>query len=252
MFPVSAGAAQLRVLAVADAEDPDPAERIPEHRAPVSARCTTRDFRSPVNTVRREEQLLRRHVAVGEHQLEAACRIFLFLIQPEGRGASPLIMHDVGPGLNVERRLLPMDAVSRGRVSDVLPHPSSVPQLEDLVLGIEPDAVAKDGNGGNGSEDLEDTTLVLVFPGFVGLQNRIFGTILRPVVGTRQSRLLDEKIIDEQLASHVDGDHGRRAHQVLGIRRRRAAQPLYLWRPGVRKSDAIIEQLSGRTHFSAQ
>ena len=103
--------------AVAQAVAPHLAERIPKHRRAVARRAGAQHARPPVNAVRRVVQREAERVAVlvRAPHLVTLRWVGRFLIEPHRRGVARVELHEVAAGLHIELRLLPINAVGRGR-----------------------------------------------------------------------------------------------------------------------------------------
>ena len=85
-----------------------------------------------------------------------------------------------------------------------------VPQLERLVAGVEPDAVAERRRERN-------VSVAVLFPKRLRRQHRRLRMPRRLVIRPLQGRFGNQKIIDEQLPADVDGNDVRRLNQIGGV-----------------------------------
>ena len=185
----------------AEAHHPDFAERIPEGGGAVAHRRAEGDLLAPVDAVGRAIERKGLLLLVGVDEFEAARRILFLLIQPDHSGVAIAVEHDVGPWHDVAQRLLPMHPVVGNRQSGVRVLPRNVPGLEIPVGRIVPDAVAE----GHGL-----APLAIALPGAVGPDDGVAGVLLRGVEVPAEIGVLDQEIVDEELAPHVDRNHRRR------------------------------------------
>lgn len=83
-------------------------------------------------------------------------------------------------------------------------------------------------------------------PRFRWGEHRIALPVLSPVERPRQRGLLDQEVIDEQLATHVDIDDCRRRGQVRNAHRLARELPA-VWGPSLRQDDPVVEQFTSCT-----
>ena len=197
----------------AQAEDPDAAKRIPEKRAAV-ARRPRGPGRPPVNAVARQPELQRAGVVIEPRHLEPLRRRGRLQVEPDRVRVPALGRHDVAAGDDVERGAFPRQAIARDGQRGVLLVAAHVPHLEQPVRGIEKHAVAVDhrrrAGRSAGCHRVGIAALPVANRREHGIARVIVGLVKRPV----ERRLLDEKVVHEQLAADVDADHGGGRRQV--------------------------------------
>src|SRR5205823_5270595 len=190
--------------------------------------------RRPMDAVwrRQEEQAA---AVVVDGLLEALPRIRFVIVQPDGPRVAIALEDDVRAGNDVKRRTPPGDAVVRRGVAGLAGEPAHVPHREEPRAMIVEHAVAEGHRG-------------RIDPRAGPLRDRI-GTFLRRrrtehwvdvevrgrVEPPHERRLLDEEVVDEQLAAEIDRDDGwrtveiRRAHGII-VERATAAETIALAR----------------------
>ena len=226
---------------MAEAVDPLFAEGIPEDRASIGGRARRERRLAPVDTVGREvrgESPGARHRARAAERAEEdepPARVFRLRVEPDGRRIAPARVDDVRTGAHVEARLRPVKAIGRGREARRGVVSAHVPHLEEIVFGVVPDAVAVGHRHG-----------IAGLPRLIRLEDGIPGIVRRAMIRARERRLGDEEVVDEELAAHVDRNHGGRIDEVvrrhwIGRKRRRVG------RPGRRKHDPVVEHFARPT-----
>ena len=148
---------------------------------------------------------------------------------------------DVGVADNVQRGLVPGDAVARCGVTGVLRVAAHVPHLENPIARVIEHAVAEGHCGGIRSRLRPLRVLVVFFPGGRRPQHRIVRMVVGTMKRSRQGRFFDEEVVDEQLSSQVDWHHSRPIDQVRR-RYRRSRQAVMTRRPGLRETDAVVQR----------
>ena len=230
------------ILSVAKTVDPLVAERVVKQGGSIAAGPGRGHRRSPVNSIR---GVPHGHIdpaafvaALGDDQhLVGSLGVLLQLIPPDQIAVAAAIENDVGARHNVERGFVPGDPVRAGGVADASRVAAHVPHLEDILGGVVPDAIAEDhGTGLVGRRDLPSSASLRP-KDRAGRVER--GLVVRPL----QSRLVDEKIIDEELPADVDGDDLGGPLEI-GNRHGLAGELLDLGRPLVGQHDAVVQGLA--------
>ena len=213
---------------------PDLAEGVVEDGGAVADARGNRHRLTPVDPIRRAEQpqapMPAALVMHGRKQLVSPRGILLEEVEPDGVRIARLFLDDVRARQHVQRRLFPVNAVLAGGVTGGHAVAAEVPHLEELVGRVVPDAVAEDHGGGLCAFSVGRR---------VCLQHRTGRMILRPVEGSLQRGLFHQKVVDQQLPPHVDGDHFRRVLEI-GHRHHLAIQLFQLRRPLLGQADAVV------------
>ena len=200
MLEVGARAPHAR-LTDAEAEDPLFAKRIVMHGRPItdSGRADGHGF-GPVNAVGRtpQRQAPPSRDRRRDKHLETSLGVGVVLIEPHrtriavttvsGCFDAPVTEHLVRARTDIERRLIPVYPVPAGRqtrAGNIAPH---IPDLKQVILRIVKGAVA---------ERRGRTRGILLLPGLIRPQDRIFRIIFRQMVAPLQRRTFDQKIIHE-------------------------------------------------------
>src|SRR6266540_2232881 len=167
------------LIDMADAINPDLAERVPEDSASVHHSAALGERVAPMNAIRREMDRHDPIVPFGHwirctsanhaKHLETSRRILLLQIKPYRARVPSARLDDVGLWLHIKGRFFPLDAVTGGGVGGGGALSDHVPHLEKLVLRVVPDAVAEYHCGGMirvlhlpGSVRFEDGTCRMV------------------------------------------------------------------------------------------
>ena len=232
-----------RLAAAAHAHAPLPAKRIVEERRVVAD--VRGDHRSrPVNAVRRGLQpsfLAEVHpvlaAAIELEHLVALPRIGGVQIQPDGAAVSLVGRtggpDEVGAGLHVQLRALPLQSVAAGRQGRRRHPARQVPQLVQPVGGVVPQAVVEGGR----RRTLSAVQLVRGRRH----QDRAARVDLGPAEPALQRRLRDQEVVDEELPVQVDRYHRRRVLQVGNGKRIARARIDVARRPRRWQDDAVVE-----------
>jgi hypothetical protein len=157
----------------------------------------------------------------AEH-LVALGRIALLQVEPDRAGVARAGLHEIGTPNDIQFRLLPRKAVFRRGIGGAALR--QVPHFEELGPRIVEDAVAEDHAAG---------------------EDRVLFIILRQVVRSRQRGVRDEEVIDEELSTDVDRNHGRRRREI-GRRHRLAVNIRDTRWPGRWQADAVVKHLAVR------
>ena len=172
---------------------------------------------------------------VIDERLELARGVRVAQVHPDGGGiaaAADLENHvRVRHGGVGDARLDPVLAVGGVRVADVVAVAAEVPHLEEVVGGVEPDAVGE-----------RKGVVVVVLPLREGGEDGIAGIHHGLMRDAREVGLCDQEIVDEELAAEVDGDDGGRIADVWRSAGNLARAVLRWPRQG--QLDAVVEHLA--------
>ncbi len=162
--------------------------------------------------------------------LVAPLGIFFVVIQPDRARIALSLEHHSGARLDVQHGFLPMYAIPRLGIAGGTEQPSHVPHTEPLDRRLPPHPVA---------EHHGRRCPTLPVPGLIRLEHRIGRGVFRVMESSLEGSFLDEKIVNEQLPAHIDGNHLRRPLEIW--HRRRLSRQRFDRRPVHGQEDAIAE-----------
>ena len=139
--------------------------------------------------------------------------------------------------LDVQFGSFPVQAVFAGGVGDAVQPPGFVPHAQLLLFRIPPDAAVLRCSYGLNAVDANAFELGLRF------QDRVVFVLGCQMERARERGFLDQEVVHEQLAAHVDGEHSRymfevrHGHGAVVVRIDGCRRPL------LGEPDAVVEQL---------